>query len=539
MASTSFSRIASIPALATQVLLATCLSASTAVAAADINPGQYPALDKKAVGQLRHIVRLSRQLPGDWSDMGTDLWYSAERTLTFQLSYMATAVGLAQYEYTPAYRELHRDTMDRLIQKMTLPDVWETWLNSSRAGTVRNKTPDLQRGWIDPVRKHNIMLKGYLVQAAAMYDMLYRDGKYDRADAFTFRYMTGTWGNGPVTFRYSLPDIVRIIHQEYIDGGYQGVQCEPNLIFVQCNQPPILGLINYDQIHGTRYAVDVMPKFKDAWIKRGYVDRSSSQAVNFIVASTGEQDRKSGIITDAWNGSWMHAWDPDYVRGLYGNLKAPYSRRLLSGDYARNVPPYGDKDMIPLGFGLFSFWAAEMGDREVSNQLLAYAERNFNPVWKDGTYYYPRSMDHTVDSQGNTHGVDAWTGNALLALTRLNRGGGFRDLYSNPWGVEQIASPEIVNVDYASTSVNQARWDPARKALIVTLSAGPVRAARFEFDVLRLDRTKDYRVFRNGKLLGRLDKKGTSAGGAIRWHGDVLKIATPMSDRTSFVIVQA
>ena len=27
-------------------------------------------LDDKALGHLRHIVNLSRQIPGDWSDMG-------------------------------------------------------------------------------------------------------------------------------------------------------------------------------------------------------------------------------------------------------------------------------------------------------------------------------------------------------------------------------------------------------------------------------------------------------------------------------------
>src|SRR5204862_249982 len=124
----------------------------------------------------------------------------------------------------------------------------------------------------DPIAKHNIMLKGYLLQNAAMYDMLYNDGKYDKPGAFTFKFLATTWGNGPAAFRYTLSDVAKIVHQEYVDSNYEGVQCEPNRMFPACNQPPILGLVNYDQTHGTKYAADVMPKFKAAWIRKSYTD---------------------------------------------------------------------------------------------------------------------------------------------------------------------------------------------------------------------------------------------------------------------------
>jgi hypothetical protein len=53
---------------------------------------------------------------------------------------------------------------------------------SSRGGTEQSDpdSEDLTAGWLDPVARYNIMLKGYLLQAGALYDMLYRDGKYDR-----------------------------------------------------------------------------------------------------------------------------------------------------------------------------------------------------------------------------------------------------------------------------------------------------------------------------------------------------------------------
>ena len=100
-----------------------CASATAAPATADVDPKAYPALDDKELGHVRRFVKLARQLPGDWSGMSDDLWAVSERTQQFQLAYMATALGLVQHQYTPAYRELYREAMHALIQKMTLPDI--------------------------------------------------------------------------------------------------------------------------------------------------------------------------------------------------------------------------------------------------------------------------------------------------------------------------------------------------------------------------------------------------------------------------------
>jgi len=48
----------------------------------------------------------------------------------------------------------------------------------------------------------------------------------------------------------------------------------------------------------------------------------------------------------------------------------------------------------PFRWVFFSAYAAEMGDQEAKNNLLDYADRNFNPVWQNGEYYYPRNDDY-------------------------------------------------------------------------------------------------------------------------------------------------
>lgn len=507
--------------------------------AALIRPQDYPELDDKELGHVRRFIKLSRQLPGDWSGMSDDAWAVAERTQQFQLAYMAAALGLVQHQYTPAYREAYREAMHALIQKMTVPDIWESWFNSSRAGTSASDpdSPDLDAGWLDPVRKYNIMLKGYLLQAGAMYSMLYRDGRYDRPDAFTFNYVANTWGNGHVVFRYSLPDVAKIVHQEYVDNEYAGVLCEPNRIFPACNQPPLLGLLNFDQAYGTSYAAEIMPKFKAAWLRKNYTLPSKQFAAVVFVKQDLAQG-PGGPVLDGWAGAWMNAWDPEYMQRVYEAQKQIYVPYLASGAYAQNVPPHS-KGLVSLGFGQVAFMAAELGDAESRAQLLDYAERNFDPVWEDGTYYYPRNDDYKTDAHGDSHGVDSWTGNVLLALARLDKGNGFLKLYQNPWAKAEIEAPQITEIDYASTNVSRAYYDAKRDALIVTIKPGPMRVQTTRFAVTNLDPGKSYVLVKDGTTLGTIVRTAGAkpvAGVTVRNDGK-LQIESDLDRAHSFVLV--
>ena len=507
-------------------------------AAASINPADYPALDDKELGHVRRFVQLSKLLPGDWSGMSDDLYAVAERTQQFQLAYMADALALVQHQYTPAYRELYRKTMDALIQKMTLPDIWESWLKSSRGGTAYSDpdSPDLTAGWLDPVVRYNAMLKGYMLQAGALYDMLYRDGKYDRADAFTFKYSPGTWGNGPVVFRYSLPDVARIIHQEYVDSNYEGVLCEPNRIFPTCQQPPILGLLSFDQVHGTHYAADVMPKFAAAWVRRGYTNPVSKQNVRFVYARQGTFEEPGSPVLDGWAGAWMHAWNPSLMLTIYGPQRDLYVPAFLSGAYARFVPDV-NKGMLSLAFGHVAFMAAEAGDQDTRRKMLDYAERNFNPVWQDGAYYYPRSDDYKQDAAGNSHGVASWTGNVLLPLARLDKGGQFLTLYKTPWTRAELDAPQIVDIDDLVVNVSQAYYDAHKRALIVTLKPGPVKTQNVSFAVTGLSASATYTVVKDGQVQGQIQKLRASAAPGIAWQPDgKVTVSTTLDVPHTFVL---
>jgi hypothetical protein len=508
----------------------------------EVDPADYPALDDYEIGHVRRWVKLARQLPGDWSGLDDDAFRTVERLTMFQIGFMAAGFGLVQHQYTPAYRELYRECMDALLQKLTLPDMWEYWINSSRQGSVGNPgEQDLSEGWIDPVAKDNIFLKGYLVQSGALYDMFYRDGKYNKSDAFTFRFVPNTWGNGPVTFRYSLPDLAGIIHQEFVDRNYEGVLCEPNRMYPACNQPPILGLITFDQVNGTKYSADVVPKFKATWVRKNYTNPVTKQNVAYVAAQQ-DQAESGNAYLDGWSGSLMAAWAPDMMATIYPGQRDLYLPQFLSGAYAKDGPPtgtlLGNTSYISVQFGLFGFMAAEMGDQDTRRKLLEYAEKNFHPVWQDGTYYFPRNGNYKTTSDGASHGMDTWTGNVLLALMRLDKGGGFRRMYSEPWGKAELEAPQITDVDDLVTNVSQAYYDATKRALIVTLKPGPVKATRTEFRIRNLSSDLSYRVIRNGETLGVLTRKGPGIGDDISWKDDgTVAVRTSIVEPVSYVFV--
>jgi len=531
------------------------LTSSAAFSSSDVgavNPNDYPRLTKMELGHIRHLVKLAHQLPGDWSGFGSQ-WLLTERTQQFQIAFAGMTLALAQHEYTPAYRDLYRDAIEAYIQKLQHPDIWERWMFSSRSGARGGILSDMQPGWMDPVAKDNIMLKAYLLQLGAAHEMLYGGNKYDQPGAFTFYYIGQGMGNGLVKFRYSLQDVAENIYKEVQDSGYVGSACEPARIFWACQAPSSVGFIHFDQVHGTHYA-DILPKMKNAWIKKGFIDPKNYRYAEVVFTSWEDRaaDQKPVPLSPmdrdigGWSGTFNHAWDKDFVEAAYFGVdrhdRDEALQYFLSGEYAK-APRTADNPIHAydsVAWGLFIAYAAEVGDKEAVDKMLAYAQRNYNPVWENGEYYYPRNDDYSVDAGGNSHGVDPWTGNVFIPMARLNKGGGFYNLYNRPWGDEQYRQPFISDVDTLHVDVSQAFYDKSKDALIVTLEPGPIAAKQVQFTVRQLDPAKTYAVTRNGKMVGRLDRKagGKDRGdGSMTWRDDgTVLITTSIGGAQTFII---
>jgi Linalool dehydratase/isomerase len=497
------------------------------------------ALSREDIGHVRRIVQLSRQLPGDWSGMGSDWWDITERALQYQLAFAAYTLGLVQYHYTPAYRELCQPTMHALIQKMTLPDIWETWINSSRGGTsVDPDQTELGPGWMDPVKKYNVMLKGHLLQMGALYEALYRDGTYTKPGAFTFQFRATTWGNGFETFRYDLHDIARIIYDEYVESNYEGCQCEPNRIFPMCNQHAVLGLMHHDHVFGTSYAADVRPKFKQVWLEKGYTDLNTKSHMRMRFVRQDKVVPADTPWSDGWTGTFMHAWDRDFIEELYPHERAVHFENLLAGRDAARVATSMVPTSAKIGFGLFATLASEVGDTSTRDSLIAYADRNFNPRWsEEGAYFYPRSDDWVPDAQGRYHGVDVLTGNALLPMARINNGNGLWTIYNEPPLATDLDQPHVTGIDPTAAGVSQAFYDAESEVLHLSLMPGPTPKP-VTIAVHRLDPARAYTIAKDGQHLATVAPTDAPVSDGVGWRGDgTLAVATSVHRAHSFVVV--
>lgn len=221
---------------------------STDVTTPKILPNSFlssvPKLTYAQAGHIRHFHNIAGLLPGEWRHMGTQ--EPAQEFLDayrYQLAIMAYAAGAAHYHRLPALRSVFKTLLKMLIDKMLRKEVWGYWYLTSQSGKLVNPSiKELRKPWADPNRKENIMYSGHLLLMVSLYSMLFNDDSYDAPDALVFKWDPIFWGMGPETFKYSRSSLQQAILDEMERENWLGVCCEPNNIFVACNQFPIIAM---------------------------------------------------------------------------------------------------------------------------------------------------------------------------------------------------------------------------------------------------------------------------------------------------------
>jgi Linalool dehydratase/isomerase len=475
------------------------------------------------------MVETARQLQDDWTHLQPMAPVSFD-AYQFQLAFMSYALATVQVQWTPAYRELFRDTQRRLIEKFLLPASWQqVWL-PTLADPHFNRYLDLSRDWRDPVREKNIMYSGHLLQMIGLYETLYADRRFSRPGAMVFE-MHGQDGFRHV---YDTSMIAELIHRQFVESDFIGIECEPNDIYAECNQHPILGLIHFDRLNGTRFA-DVRDKFWQRATELGYIVPATQRTMFHYRIKEREVFDRPFAWSDGWNAIFMNGWAPDLVAQLYPVHRDAELADLLDARPEHWLKRWADP-FVSFDFGFLAAYAAELGDRQTVQALLDYADEHFHPTWRDGRYYYPRRDVATTDildyfflesppvlppAQLGHHHVGTLSGNAVLLFARLNRGGGIRQLYSDEFALSfaSSADPEIVDVRYPEVLVSSARYDRNARVLTARFVAGTDYRGKSGIGVRGLDPSGRFAVLLNGKPLGRLQDgvvRATSRG-SLRW----------------------
>jgi hypothetical protein len=419
-------------------------------------------LNALQLGHLQHIRNLASVPDGEWRHMGS-LVPGQEMldSYRYQLAFMAYSLGLTAYHYLPAAPRTLQPAFDSLIQKMLNREVWDYWKETSRSGpNVDPGLTELREAWTDPVVKENIMYSGHLQVMVAMYRMLFNDTKYDAPGSLTFRYAPVFSGLGPEVFEYNHEKLNNVIYDQFSEHNWLGIPCEPNMVFVVCNQYPIYGFRFYDAVHGTSRAEEVIAEYDKAWKDLvGYVGDDGELATIYM-------ERQNHILRqptplNAWTLAALNAWKPELVHSLQkrhaelwleerpGGRVSVRANNEIMALAAKQPLPETRSDWRSPDFGYVALWLSEMGDQSNLDGLLAHADEFMRPTWENGGFFYPRN-DQSYDASGELTYMDPLTGNALLAYARLNPPDGMKTMFQQPWYPNRLNEFQIIGFEGAS-----------------------------------------------------------------------------------------
>ncbi|MFJ9380744.1 hypothetical protein [Streptomyces sp. NPDC101455] len=501
-----------------------------------------PVLTAEQIGHLRHFDNLSRQLPNDWSLMqnkgyGQD-GFNAYR---YQLAYTGYALALAHFHRLPAAPGLFQPTMQRLMDKLLLPETWMYWRDISRGGAPFNAhlMDSLTEEW-DPVARDNIMYSAYVQSLALLHDYLFDSDRYAQPASLTFQFWSMHWGGAEKRFEYDRESLNGHIYWQMVQNGYLGVACEPNCVFQICIQPAILGFRLHDVITGGRLAEETIAGYERAWADFGRLDENGHYNMMVIEDSKAVvPNGKPTPLMDAWCGSLMNMWNRDFVRANYPRQVEQF---LVSGpDGTLSVAPMGPSEIMGQqvvsegdgNFGWLAVWASEMGDARTRDGLLAHADRFMNPSWRDEGLYYPRN-DTVTDADGNLVEMGPMTGSVLLAYARLNVPDGLWGLYNHPWSRAHFEEPALTAVD---RDVEVSRAEVVDGVLHTRLRRTRDLPGKGNVTISRLVGRGRWTVTADGQPVARIDGTAVESepgpfAHAVHVHGDDVVLHCPETPHT-------
>jgi hypothetical protein len=202
---------------------------------------RYASLDHKQAGHLRHFHNMVSQPEGQWKYFDTlEYFQEFDDSSRYQLATMAYAAGAAHYHRLPALRGPFQMLMRQMISRMLRREVWAYWFVSSHGSKMFDPSmTELRTPWADPVRSENIMYSGHLLLMTSLYTMLFDDDAFEKEESLVFDWNPLFTGLGPERYSYSIKSLQEVILKQMEANDWVGVCCEPNAVFVVCNQFPV------------------------------------------------------------------------------------------------------------------------------------------------------------------------------------------------------------------------------------------------------------------------------------------------------------
>ncbi|KAH8693554.1 hypothetical protein BGW36DRAFT_398874 [Talaromyces proteolyticus] len=429
---------------------------------------KYPKLSKEQAGHLRHFYNLSAA-----NDEPAQEFLDAYR---YQLATMVYAAALTHFHRMPAMRTLFQRLIRRLIYKMLRREVWGYWYLTSQSGIrLDPDLKELRKPWANP---------------------------FERQGSLTFEWDPLFWGMGKESFAYDNGSLQEAILEEMERNGWIGVCCEPSLVFVACNQFPIIAMRLNDIRRGTNIVETVLEKYRFALKSNDMISRNELYR-SWLSVKQGTVSPARSIGFTAWAAAFMNSWNTEFVEIQHPAVATFYRAALnqqlknVDDDHSHvlhearrhyiaarhtNSPSYNEPTL-----GYFVQWLSELGKTTELEDLLAYVDANLAPAWQDGGLYYPRCGQAT-DDEGQWTRMDPFSGNAAIGYARLNVEDGQKRIWDNPWTKEDVSSRPWVDGLDLSHGVDCLRdiFDENVTAMTITFQEWAGQDVKVSFEVKKL-----------------------------------------------------
>lgn len=291
---------------------------------------EHRKLQTDEVGQIISLEEtfFGLSLTGDdfngWDTSRRDFW---KYSIAFS-AYGIPSLIIIDPENKLRYQAL----MDAMIWKMKSKRVWSDFT---------------ERGFgSDPITVQNIMYKGHLNLMYGLYHLSTGDQRYAREHAWLTEQIAKE---------------MRLHH----NGKYEGVTCEPNAWFVECNAIGMLSLHIFDKLYGTNYTENEIQWSLDFIMSR-MRDPETGLFYRAYLPNHDLIKKELRGYTNAWILSFLKPLAPKQIDEIYPSFKEHLVESL--GPYAA-VLNYtdGKPDQVAQIFGL---WAAkEHNDTRLFGQL--------------------------------------------------------------------------------------------------------------------------------------------------------------------------
>jgi hypothetical protein len=311
-------------------------------------------MQEDEIGQMIRVRKTYDRMANtgdDFTGWNTDMQDFWKYTIAFS-SYGLPSAMIIDPENKDEYRLL----FDTMIWKMKSRKVWGDFTD---------------RGFgSDPISTQNIMYKGHLNLMYGLYQLTTGDTRYARE----YSWLT-----------QKLAEELRLHH----NGQYEGVTCEPNAWFVECNSIGLMSLHIYDRLYGTQYT-----ETEVQWTLDFMMDRMRNDETGLFYRSYHPQQdvvvRDISGYANAWTLTFLNPFLPNamaetYETGFKENMVVQYGPTYASiiGDL-RSDPT---RNQVAHLFGL---WAAkEFDDPALFGKLRNSIDRmgDLGPAPEGGLAY--------------------------------------------------------------------------------------------------------------------------------------------------------